>query len=183
MKIKFIISAVLMLSCSMASADRLLDAMPRTMHAENFTLPHSTGGKLSLEDLQGKFVLVSFWTTKCTPCRTELTLLEDLRSQFAEDDILEVVAVHAGADVIGVNEHLSVSPVSFPVVMDINLELGHWGIPSLPTTYLLTPDGDFAYRAVGSRLWNSPQMVDFLKRVFVDYEETKKTKETRASEE
>lgn len=173
MKIKFIVSVVLMFVCSIAYADRLLDAMPRTMHAENFTLPYSTGGKLSLDDLKGKFVLVTFWTTKCAPCRAELSLLDDLRSQLASDDILEVVAVHAGADVIGVNEHLAISPVNYPVVMDINLELGHWGIPSLPTTYLLTPDGDFAYRAVGSRLWNSPQMVDFLQKVFVDYEKTK----------
>ncbi|MFK8027608.1 MAG: TlpA family protein disulfide reductase [Gammaproteobacteria bacterium] len=173
MKIKLITVVVIMMACSLAKADRLLDAMPRTMHAENFTLPYSTGGKLSLEELQGKFVLVNFWTTKCTPCRTELSLLEGLRNQLADKDMLEIVAVHAGPDVIGVNEHLALSPVNYPVVMDINLELGHWGIPSLPTTYLLTPEGDFAYRAVGSRLWNSPQMVDFLERVFADYKETK----------
>lgn len=173
MKIKLIVSVVLMFACGFANADRLLDAMPRTMHAENFTLPYSTGGKLSLEDLQGKFVLVNFWTTKCAPCRAELSLLEDLRNQFADEGILEVVAIHAGPDVIGVNEHLEISPVHYPVVMDINLELGHWGIPSLPTTYLLTPDGDFAYRAVGSRPWNSPQMINFLTKVFKDYEETK----------
>ncbi len=80
MKIKLIASVVFLLTCSIANADRLLDAMPRTMHAKNFTLPHSTGGKLNLEDLQGKFVLVNFWTTKCTICRTELSLLEDLRN-------------------------------------------------------------------------------------------------------
>ena len=88
MKIKLIVIIVFMLACTMAKADRLLDAMPRTMHAENFTLPYSTGGKLSLEELQGKFVLVNFWTTKCTPCRTELSLLEDLRNQFADEDIV-----------------------------------------------------------------------------------------------
>lgn len=173
MKIKLIAVLFFMLACSIAQADRLLDAMPRTMHAENFTLPYSTGGKLSLEELQGKFVLVNFWTTKCAPCRAELSLLEDLREQLADEYMLEIVAVHAGPDVIGVNEHLALSPVNYPVVMDINLELGHWGVPSLPTTYLLTPEGDFAYRAVGSRLWNSPQMVDFLKRVFADYYDNK----------
>jgi thiol-disulfide isomerase/thioredoxin len=172
-KMKLSASIILMLACSMANADRLLDAMPRTMHAESFTLPHPTGGKLSLEDLQGKFVLVTFWTTACTPCRAELSLLEVLRNQLADENILEVVAIHAGADVIGVNEHLALSPVNYPVVMDINLELGHWGIPSLPTTYLLTPEGNFAYRAVGPRLWNSPQMIDFLRRIFADYAETK----------
>jgi thiol-disulfide isomerase/thioredoxin len=181
MKIKLIASVVLMFACSLANAEMLLDAMPRTMKAENFTLPHSTGGKLSLEELRGKFVLVNFWTTQCAPCRAELSLLEDLRNQFAEEDILEVVAIHAGPDVTGVNEHLAISPVQYPVVMDINLELGSWGIPSLPTTYLLTPDGAFAYRAVGSRLWNSPQMVDFLKRVFADYDQTK-AEETKPAE-
>jgi len=172
MKIKLIASIILMAACSIAHADRLLDAMPRTMKAETFTLPYSTGGKFNLEDLQGKFVLVTFWTTKCAPCRTDLSMLEDLRNKFSEEDILEVVAVHAGPDVIGVNEHLEVSPVQYPMVMDVNLELGHWGVPNLPTTYLITPDGAFAYRAIGSRLWNSPQMVDFLKRVFDDYKAT-----------
>ena len=103
MKIKLIASVVLMFASSLANAEMLLDAMPRTMKAENFTLPHSTGGKLSLEELRGKFVLVNFWTTKCAPCRAELSLLEDLRNQLADEDILEVVAIHAGPDVIGVN--------------------------------------------------------------------------------
>jgi len=30
---------------------------------------------------------------------------------------------------------------------------------------------------VGSRLWNSPQMMDFLTKVFADYEETKATEQ------
>jgi len=55
--------------------------------------------------------------------------------------------------------------------MDLNLELGSWGVPTLPTSYLIAPNGSFAYRAVGTRVWNSPVMVDFLRRVFDEYEQ------------
>ena len=60
------------------------------------------------------------------------------------------------------------------MVMDMDLQMGHWGIPTLPTSYLITPDGSFAYRALGTRKWNAPQMVDFLREIFKDYDETKK---------
>jgi len=51
------------------------------------------------------------------------------------------------------------------------LELGSWGVPTLPTSYLVAPNGSFAYRAVGTRVWNSPVMVDFLRRVFDEYQQ------------
>lgn len=170
---KLIVCIVLIVTGTSLSAGGLLDAMPRTMVAQNFTLPQASGEKLSLNELQGKFVLVNFWTTKCTICRAELTILQDLRNQLEDDDILEIVAIHAGPDLQGVNELLEINTVNYPIVMDMDLQLGHWGIPSLPTSYLITPDGNFAYRAVGSRLWNSPPMVEFLREIFADYEKTK----------
>lgn len=165
-----IITALLLISNS-GFADRLLDSMPRTMAAKSFTLPYSTSGDFSLDELQGAFTIVNFWTVKCASCRAELTLLEDLKQQLAKENItLNIVAVHAGDDVDSVNEQIKVSPVSYAVVMDMDLELGHWGIQTMPTSYVLTPKGNFAYRAQGSRMWNSPQMINFIKRVVADYE-------------
>ncbi len=160
--------------CNSAFAERLLDAMPRTMEAQNFTLPYSTTGEFTLDEFKGHFTIVNFWSTKCVICRAELSLFEDLKKQLAKDGItLNVVAIHAGDDVDGVNEQIEVSPVSYAVVMDMDLELGHWSIPTLPTTYILTPEGNFAYRAIGTRMWNSPQMIDFIKHVYDDYEQNK----------
>ena len=174
-------SRILMVLClfglsAAAPAEWLLDAMPRTMVAQNFSLPYSTEGEFSLNEYKGNFTIVNFWSTKCATCRAELSLLEDLKQQLAQDNIImNIVAVHAGDDVEGVNEQIELSPVSYAVVMDMDLILGHWSIPTLPTSYVLTPGGNFAYRAIGSRLWNSPQMVDFLKRVIDDYEKNEES--------
>ncbi len=177
MLIRLLLCFTLLLSASIAHSQRLLDAMPRTMIAQDFTLPTVSGEALTLNDLKGKFVLVNFWSTKCTICRAELTTLEVLYDELKEENILEIVTIHAGPDLAGVNELLEISPVSYPMVMDADLTMGHWGIPSLPTSYLVTPDGNFAYRAVGSRLWNSPPMINFLREIFADYENTNTVEE------
>ena len=75
MQIHWIVGFILLFTSSWVGADRLLDAMPRTMVAKNFTLPYPTGGELSLNELKGSFVLVNFWSTKCTICRAELSVL------------------------------------------------------------------------------------------------------------
>ena len=80
-----------MLFSSSLNAQSLLDAMPRTMKAVDFKLPTASGGEISLHELKGKFVLVNFWSTKCTICRSELTTLQVLYDEFKDDNILEIV--------------------------------------------------------------------------------------------
>jgi cytochrome c-type biogenesis protein len=45
--------------------------------APSFTLKDLDGNRVSLSDLKGKPVLVTFWATWCVPCRDELPLIRD----------------------------------------------------------------------------------------------------------
>lgn len=149
---------------------RLLDPMPNSMVAQNFSLPAVSGELQTFEQFKGSFVLVNFWSTKCQVCVAELGVLQDLYEQLQKDYDFEIVAIHAGSNEQGVNSVLKTNPVSFMMLLDKELSMGHWGVPQLPTSYLVTPDGRFAYRAVGVRVWNAPHMVDFLREVMNGYE-------------
>ena len=128
---------------------------------ENFTLPDMQGDKHQLEEFRGKFVLVNFWAMSCNVCKSEMTTLQSAY-ELIDSDELAIVSIHAGNSYDGVEEVLALNKVSYTVLFDTALQLGEWGIPILPTTFVVDPKGNIRYRAVGTRVWNSPFMIDFL---------------------
>ena len=60
-------------------------------------------------------------------------------------------------------------PISFPIYVDMDLEV-NWGVPGLPTTFLLNPEGKLVYRAVGKREFASKEMINFLRSVIDKYD-------------
>lgn len=51
--------------------------------APEFSLPDLEGRRVSLGDLRGKAVLLSFWASWCVPCKEELPLIARLREEWA----------------------------------------------------------------------------------------------------
>ncbi|MEM7402355.1 MAG: TlpA disulfide reductase family protein [Pseudomonadota bacterium] len=144
-----------------ADEGKLFDEYPPNVVAENFALPDLQGDKHRLEEFRGKFVLVNFWSMSCNVCKSEMTTLQSAY-ELIDSDELAIVSIHAGNNFDGVEDVLALNRVSYTVLFDTALQLGEWGIPILPTTFIVDPDGNIRFRAVGTRIWNSPFMIDFL---------------------
>ncbi len=144
-----------------AEEGKLFDEYPPNVVAENFSLPDMQGTKHQLDEFRGKFVLVNFWAMSCNVCKSEMTTLQSAY-ELIDSDELAIVSIHAGNSYDGVEEVITLNKVSYTVLFDTALQLGEWGIPILPTTFIVDPDGNIRYRAVGTRVWNSPFMIDFL---------------------
>ena len=167
MKINFLNYHLLILLCilvitpSLADDGRLMDPFPPNVQAKNFELYDLKGDKQKLSSFLGKYVLVNFWAISCNACKSEMTTLQDAY-ELLDDENFIVLSIHAGDDIEGASSVVKLNKITYPVLMDMDLTLGHWGIPILPTTFLLDPEGNILCRAVGSRVWNSPFMIDFL---------------------
>jgi len=148
------------------SADdgQLMEAYPPNYEAENFKLSDLTGNMHELEEYRGKHVIVNFWSMSCNVCKSEMTTLQSAYELLDREDLV-IVSIHAGDPSEGVESVLKLNNVNYPVLFDIDLQLGDWGIPIMPTTFIVSPKGNIRYRAVGTRVWNSPFMIDFMQSI------------------
>jgi peroxiredoxin len=132
-------------------------AMPmpsRTVVAPDFSLRDLEGSVRRLASLRGRVVLLTFWATWCTPCQSEIPLMEALYQTY-KDRGFEVVAV--ASDVQGtevVQPFVTQHHLSFTTILDTTGEVTRlYGVTSLPTTYLLDREGRLVTVAIGSHDW------------------------------
>ncbi len=116
---------------------------------------------IDIADFRGQVVLVNFWATWCPPCRREMPSLERLSLATAGEGVA-VLAVNIGEDEDTVFPFIGMVEPSptFPLLFDKDAAtLEAWGVRGLPTTIVVAPDGSLAYRAVGGREFDHPEII------------------------
>jgi thiol-disulfide isomerase/thioredoxin len=97
------------------------------------------GGTLVLSGLEGPAV-VNLWATWCTPCRTELPLLQAEYVRRAGE--IAFVGVNIGDEPDDVAKFVAEVGVTFPQYVDTDDEvLPGLGVVGLPTTVFVGRDG------------------------------------------
>ncbi len=145
-------------------------AMPAPLVAETKAPPvpkavfvDAAGGKHSIADFKGRYVLVNLWATWCAPCVSELPSLVKLQAAVPG---LKVLAVDVGHDKPAVAAAFlkSHKADSLGTYVDTELALLHaFGAYGLPTTVLIDPKGKEVAKAQGPAEWDAPQFVAYFK--------------------
>lgn len=116
---------------------------------------------VDIKDMKGKVVVVNFWATWCPPCRREMASLERLH-QATKNKNVEILAVNIGEDMETVFSFQgTLEPIpNFQMLFDYEaVSMNKWGVKGLPTTYIIKPDGTIAYKAVGGREFDHPDIL------------------------
>jgi thiol-disulfide isomerase/thioredoxin len=119
--------------------------------APEFNLAGLDGKPVTLSDTKGKVVLVNFWATWCGPCRAEIPDLVELQNKYK--DRLQILGlVVDDEDQAAIKKFVAKYRVNYPVAIATDaLRLEYGGIPALPTSFVLDPEGRVVQKHEGLR--------------------------------
>ncbi len=110
---------------------------------------------VSLADLRGRVVLLTFWASWCQECRPEMPAFEQLHRDFTARG-LTVLGVNVREGTRTIQRYARELGLTFPLVLDSKGEIrASYGVIGLPTTFLIGRDGRTVGLAVGPREWDS----------------------------
>ncbi|MCP4870631.1 MAG: TlpA family protein disulfide reductase [Proteobacteria bacterium] len=120
--------------------------------APDFTLPRiGNEGEMSLSELRGKVVLMSFWASWCGPCRVEVPALEEAWSTYKDKDVV-ILGVSTDDTSKEAEAFLGMFPVTYPMLLDLSgrtIANGMWRVQSLPTSVIIDKNGVVRERHIG----------------------------------
>lgn len=141
---KFILFSLL-IGITVAGSAQNAQTMP------NIQLKDVNGKAINTGDYSknGKITIVSFWATWCTPCKKELTnindnLLDDWKAKY--DVVMVAICTDNSRNVPKVKPYVAGQGWEFDCVMDINEDLKRaLNVVTIPHTFLLDQNGKIVY--------------------------------------
>jgi len=126
------------------------------MNPPHFSGPTLDVRPLSLTELRGKVIVVSFWASWCAECRPEMPVLERLHREFASRG-LAMIGINARENKQAVARYAAELGLTFPLVLDPGGKINQrYGVIAIPTTFVIGRDGRAVAFGVGPRDWGSP---------------------------
>lgn len=134
----------------------------------SFGFADNTGHSLSLADFKGRTAVLNFWATWCVPCRQEMPSLDRLQATLGGPrfEVLAVSIDKQGSAVVQPFYH-ELDLRSLEIYLDPSGKApSALDIEGVPATLLADANGREIGRKLGSLEWDSPAVIDTLRKVF-----------------
>jgi thiol-disulfide isomerase/thioredoxin len=109
-----------------------------------FTVKDSEGRIISSKNFKGKFILLNFWATWCSPCVQEIPFLKKIRNTYSEDKLI-MISVSCDKDSSVYFKGLKKYGLNWINVFN-NTEISNlFGNKPIPATYLIDKSGTIQF--------------------------------------
>lgn len=127
-----------------------------------FSFVNSKGGEYDLKDFEGEVIFINVWASWCPPCVAEMPTIETLYKKISDHDQINFILLSLDQDPkkatrfmedreFGLPYHFPASPV--PVIFNSGY---------LPTTYVVSKQGQVVYKQEGIADYSSPDYSNWL---------------------
>ncbi|MGM0675617.1 MAG: redoxin domain-containing protein [Spirochaetota bacterium] len=120
--------------------------------APAFSLESLEGADITLEDAEGRPLVINFWATWCGPCEVELPVKTRLAREF-EDEArfwgINLTTSEGGVE--EVRRYAEEHEINYPVLLDRRGNVQQrYGVRGTPTTYIIDSEGGVVHKFMGA---------------------------------
>jgi thiol-disulfide isomerase/thioredoxin len=129
----------------------------------DWTVQTLDGEAFSLKETEGRTLFLNFWATWCPPCVAEMPAVQSLYEKTRDLDVAFLLVSEEGpqkARRFVQQRELTVPVYTAPQGVPPELRTG-----AIPTTYIVSPEGDVVHKHVGAAQWDAEPVVRFLNRL------------------
>ncbi|KUG08548.1 TlpA family protein disulfide reductase [Solirubrum puertoriconensis] len=149
-------------------APTLPDAPPAAAAKADYSLPLRTldGRSITLGELRGRVVVLNLWATWCPPCVAEMPSLQRLHEQLQPGtDRVSLALVSVDDSPEKVRKFVARRGFSMPIYTLNGNVPRVFDTQSIPTTFIIAPNGDIVSRHEGMAQYDNPAMLKFLRKL------------------
>jgi thiol-disulfide isomerase/thioredoxin len=123
-----------------------------TLKEYHWPLQTPNGERTNLSVSEGKVVLINFWATWCPPCVAEMPSLQQLYDHYGDRVDFYFVSAESPDKIAA---FMAKKGYSFPVYLQKHQAPPPIETNSLPTTYVISKDGEIVIDKTGAADWDS----------------------------
>jgi thiol-disulfide isomerase/thioredoxin len=118
----------------------------------SFSLTDTKGNIFTEKNTRGKYLVVNFWATWCTPCLKEIPAFVKFYDE--NSDHVEILGLDfEPVDLVIINDYVERFSINYPIVLydeDNDSEYSNFGeIVGMPTTQIYSPEGKLLHTFMG----------------------------------
>ena len=127
----------------------------------NFVLVDEEGERKPFEEYKDKVVFLNFWATWCPPCIAEMPDINSLYQEVNSDDV-QFVLISLDDDFQKAKNFIEKKGFDFPIYQLGSALPQVYESQAIPTTFVVSPDGEIVVRKSGMAKYNTNKFRKFL---------------------
>jgi thiol-disulfide isomerase/thioredoxin len=132
----------------------------------NFTVKDLDGKKVSMKELKGKVIFLNLWATWCGPCRVEMPSIQNLYNAVDKDRVVFVMlSLDQENQKHKIEQFVNDKEFTFPVYQPASPLPQLLRVNTIPTTFIIGPDGKVASKKTGMANYDTKEMRVFLQEL------------------
>lgn len=132
----------------------------------DFSLNDPQGKVVSFSQYKGRYILVDFWASWCSPCRASFPRLKQIYEKLHKKG-LEILSISIDADKQNWLKALAEENMSWAQVLDTKqVAKSGFAVSAIPNIFLVSPEGKLLFKELGANPNGGSEMERKLEEIF-----------------